>query len=161
MGAYKYLRKAGHNPTAAKQWSRQAVIKRIERPSDLYSARRLGYKAKQGFVLARVGIKKGRRRRHSPTKGRKPHAMGVFFTPSQSKQAIAERRANRKFPNLEILNSYKAGEDGRHNYYEIIMVDTHHPSIRTDKDVTIKDQRKRAFRGLTSAGRKGRGLRKR
>jgi large subunit ribosomal protein L15e len=76
-----------------------------------------------------------------------------------NKQAIAERRAARKFPILEVLNSYNVGRDGNYNYYEIILVDKHHPSIQNDRDVSwVVNQRRRAFRGLTSAGRKSRGL---
>ena len=161
MGAYKYIRKVWKKPSKdvrakSKLWARQAVVKRIERPTRLDRARSLGYKSKQGFVLARTRIAKGRRRRHSPTKGRKPHAMGIFFTPKQSLQAIAERRVARKFPNLEVLNSYHVGEDGKHNYYEVILIDMHHASAQKDKDLGIAGQRKRVFRGLTSASRKGR-----
>lgn len=143
----------------AKLWRKQPVVKRIGRPTKLARARSLGYKAKQGFVLARVRIKKGGRRKPSTRKGRKPRSMGVFFTTKQNKQAIAEKRAARKFPNLEILNSYKVGEDGKYHYFEVILVDKHHPVIKSDKSINwIVNQRRRAFRGLTSAGKKGRGF---
>lgn len=136
------------------------MIKRLDRPTKPSRARSLGYKAKQGFVMARVRIKKGGRRRPSPRKGRKPRSIGVFYNPEQRKQAIAEKRVARKFPNTEILNSYKVGEDGKYHYFEVILVDTSHPVIKSDKSINwIVGQRRRAFRGLTSAGRKGRGLR--
>ncbi|MCX6815285.1 MAG: 50S ribosomal protein L15e, partial [Candidatus Aenigmarchaeota archaeon] len=132
---------------------------RIDHPTRLDKAHALGYKSKQGFILARVRIGKGRRRRPSPTKGRKPRSIGVFFTPKMNLQAIAERRTARKFPNLEVLNSYSVGRDGMYNYYEVILVDKNHPAIKKDKDVGwIVHQRKRVFRGLTSAGKKSRGL---
>jgi large subunit ribosomal protein L15e len=164
MALYRYMQKAWKKPTKemrqkVRAWRRQPVIKRIEHPTRLDRARSLGYKAKQGFVLARVRIRKGMRRRQSPMKGRKPRSLGVFYTPKMNKQAIAERRVARKFPNLEVLNSYMVGRDGNYNYYEIILVDKHHPSIAKDKDVSwIVNQRRRAFRGLTSAGKKSRGL---
>jgi large subunit ribosomal protein L15e len=140
-------------------WARQSVVKRIDRPTRLDKARMLGYKSKQGFALARVRIKKGGRRRPSPTKGRKPRSIGVFYTPKMNKQAIAERRVARKFLNLEVLNSYYVGESGTHQFYEVILVDKNHPAIKKDKDVGwIVSQRKRVFRGLTSAGKKSRGL---
>ncbi len=143
----------------AKEWRRQSVIKRLERPTRPDRARSLGYKAKQGFVMARIRIKKGGRRKPSVRKGRKPRSLGVFFNPKQSKQANAERRTVRVFPNLEVLNSYYVGEDGKYKYYEVILVDKSHPVIKNDKGINwILNQRRRAFRGLTSASRKGRGL---
>lgn len=140
-------------------WRRQPVIKRLDRPTKPDRARRLGYKAKQGFVVARVRIKKGGRRKPSTRKGRKPRSMGVFFNPKQNKQAIAEKRVARKFMNLEVLNSYLIGQDGKYHYFEVILVDKSHPVIKKDKDINwIVNQRRRAFRGLTSAGKKSRGL---
>ncbi len=140
-------------------WSSKPVVQRVERPTRRDRARSLGYKSKQGFVIARTRIKKGRRRRPSPTKGRKPRSIGVWFTPKMNKKAIAERRVARKFPNLEVLNSYYVGETGTHEFYEVILVDKNHPAIKSDKDVGwIVNHRKRVFRGLTSAGKRSRGL---
>jgi large subunit ribosomal protein L15e len=162
MALYKYIQKTWKKPTKeikqkVRLWSHQAVVKKLERPTRLDRARSLGYKSKQGFVLARVRIKKGMRRRPTPMKGRKPRSMGLFYTPKMNKRAIAERRVARKFPNLEVLNSYSVGDSGTHEFYEVILVDTHHPSIRKDKDINwILTQRRRAFRGLTSAGKSSR-----
>ena len=142
-----------------KQIVMEHVVSRVDKPSDIKKARRIGYKAKQGFVVARVRIKKGMRRRPSPTKGRKPGNIGVFFNPGQSRQAIAEKRAARKFPNLEVLNSYSIGETGTHKFFEVIMIDPKHASIRNDSHYKwITQNRKRVFRGRTSVARKGRGL---
>ena len=139
------------------KWSKDPVSKRIEKPSRFDRARSLGYKAKQGFVLTRTRIRKGGRKRPAIRKGRKPKKSGMFFTPSQSLQAIAEKRVARKFPNLEVLNSYYAGESGTHRFYEIILVDPNHPIIKSDKKINwICHQRKRVFRGLTSAAKKSR-----
>ncbi len=164
MGLYKYIQKSWKVPTKEikqkpRLWSHQSVVKKIERPTRLDRAHSLGYKSKQGFVLARVRIKKGGRRRPTPMKGRKPRSMGLFFTPKMSKRGIAERRVARKFPNLEVLNSYFVGETGTHEFYETILIDKHHPSIQKDKDINwIVNKRRRVFRGLTSAGKKSRGL---
>lgn len=142
-----------------KLWRRQPVIKRLERPTRLDKAHALGYKAKQGFVMVRTRIKKGGRRRPSLHKGRKPRSIGVFSTTKQNKQSLAEKRVAGKFPNLEILNSYYIGEDGKYKFYEIILVDKHHPSIKSDPSINwIVNQRRRVFHGRTSAGKKGRGL---
>lgn len=140
-------------------WNRQNVIERIARPTKPSRARSLGYKAKQGFVVARVRIKKGGRRKPSTRKGRKPKSSGVFFTPEASRQAIAERRVADKFQNLEVVNSYYVGEDGKHKFFEVILADPHHPAIRKDPERNwILNRRRRAYRGLTSAARKSRGL---
>src|SRR3989338_7173858 len=144
-----------------KLWRRQPVIKTLNGPTKPARARALGYKAKQGFVVARTRIKKGGRRRPTIRKGRKPRSMGLFFTTKQNKQSIAEKRVAGKYPNLEVLNSYKVGEDGKYHYFEIILVDKHHPVIKSDKTINwITTQRSRVFRGRTSAGKRSRGLRR-
>jgi len=118
------------------RWRRQPSIARMERPTRLDRARRLGYKAKKGFVIARVRIRRGGRRKPRPRMGRRPKRMGVSkYTPAKSLKLIAEERAARKFPNLEVLNSYWVWEDGTSKWFEIIMVDPHNPSIRSDKNV--------------------------
>jgi large subunit ribosomal protein L15e len=90
--------------------------------------------------------------------------MGVKkFKPAKSLKLIAEERAARKFPNLEVLNSYWVGEDGRSKWFEVIMVDPSHPVIKADKDINWicqKQHHRRVFRGLTSAGKKVRSLRR-
>lgn len=142
------------------KWRKQGSIERLERPSRLGKARTLGYKAKQGYCVVRVSIKKGGRTRPKIRKGRKPTNIGrMFFTTSRSKRAISENRAVRKYPNMEVLNSYYAGEDGQNKYYEVILIDTAHPAIKNDSNISwITSQRRRSFRGITPAGRKSRGL---
>lgn len=144
------------------EWRKQHTVERIDKPTRLDRARTLGYKAKQGFVLARVRVRKGgRRRRLYGRKGRKPSKAGlVHFSFGKSKQQIAEEKAARKFVNCEVLNSYPVGEDGRYKWFEVIMVDPNHPNIINDPKINwILRQRRRVFRGLTSSGKKSRGLR--
>jgi large subunit ribosomal protein L15e len=90
--------------------------------------------------------------------------MGMHkITPAKSLQWIAEERASRRRPNQEVLNSYWVGQDGRHKWYEVILVDPHHPAIESDKDISwisTGRHRGRAERGKTSAARRSRGLRK-
>lgn len=146
------------------QWRREGAVVRIERPTRLDRARRLGYKAKQGVVLVRVRVRKGARRKERPNKGRRPKRMGVSkITPAKSWQLIAEERAQRKFPNLEVLGSYKVGDDSVYQWYEVIFLDPFHPAVKNDKEfrwIAEKQHKKRVHRGLTSAGKKVRGLRK-
>ena len=172
--AYKYIAKAWAKPSNSYvkellrqrliQWRKQPAMTRIEKPTRLDRARKLGYKAKQGFVMARVKVRRGGLRKKRPKAGRRPKRMGVKkFKPAKSLRLIAEERTARKFPNLEVLNSYWVGEDGRSKWFEVIMVDPHHPVIKADENVNWicqKQHRGRAFRGLTSAGKKVRGLRR-
>jgi large subunit ribosomal protein L15e len=117
-------------------WRRQPSIVRVEKPTRLDRARRLGYKAKKGFVVARVRVRRGGRRKSRPKMGRRQKRMGVAkITPAKSIKLIAEERAARKYPNLEVLSSYWVWEDGVSKWYEIIMVDPNSPSIKSDKDV--------------------------
>ena len=89
-------------------------------------------------------------------------AMGVNrYTTGKNLQWIAEERVQRKFPNMQVLNSYKMYSDGRHWYYEVIIVDPNHPVIKSDPKINWicePAHKKRVTRGLTAAGKKGRGL---
>jgi len=145
------------------EWRKQPAIVRVEKPTRIDKARKLGYKAKQGYVIARVRVRKGGSpRRLYGRGGRKPSKAGlVKFTAKKSDRWIAEERAARKFPNLEVLNSYQVGEDGQYKWFEVIMVDPHHPNIKNDPKINWickGANRRRVFRGLTSAGKKARGL---
>jgi large subunit ribosomal protein L15e len=172
--AYKYIAEAWTKPEKSfvdelmrqrlMLWRRQPAITRVEKPTRLDRARKLGYKAKQGFIIVRVRVRRGGLRKKRPRAGRRPKRMGVKkFKHAKSMRLIAEERAARKFPNLEALNSYWTGEDGRSKWFEVIMVDPHHPAIDSDRDINWigeKQHRKRVFRGLTSAGKKVRSLRR-
>ena len=75
---------------------------------------------------------------------------------------IAEQRAERKYSNLIVLNSYEIGKDGQHYFFEIILIDPQRQEIQNDKTInwiTKSKNKKRAMRGLTSAAKKSRGLR--
>ena len=58
-------------------WRKQNAITRIDRPSRLERARRLGYKAKQGIVVVRMRVGTGGMRKQRPTGGRRPKHLGV------------------------------------------------------------------------------------
>lgn len=139
------------------EWRKGGSVERVSKPTNITRARELGYKAKQGFVVARVKVGRGRRKRPKPDLGRKPSKSGRFFSPGKSLQRIAEEKASTKFPNLEVLNSYWVGEDGSFKYFEVLLFDVSHPVMKADRFISsIIGQRGRAYRGLTSAGKKGR-----
>jgi large subunit ribosomal protein L15e len=143
---YAYVRDAWKDPDSTyvqelrwerlQEWRKEGSVTKIRRPTRIDRARSLGYKAKQGMGKNKI-------------------------TGGMSIQRIAEERAGRKFPNLEVLNSYWVGEDGRSKWYEVILVDPSHPVIISDKNlnwICSSAQKGRAQRGKTSAGRKGRGM---
>jgi len=145
------------------EWRAGPSFVRVDRPLRLDRARALGYKAKQGVVVVRARVRRGGLRKQRFVQGRVPSKMGVNkITMRQNTQSIAEVRVSKHFPNLEVLNSYWVGEDGKHHYYEVILLDPYHPSIESDKDlgwITQANARNRVLRGKTSAGQKHRGLR--
>lgn len=173
MGIYKYIRKAWAKPRETMgvqyrnllvQWRREPVTVRIERPTRLDRARSLGYRAKQGIIMVRQCVKRGGHRREDWHGGRRSTNMSARKNLQLNFQAIAERRANAKYKNCEVLNSYLVGQDGRQAWYEIILIDTKHPVILNDhalQGLALPANRGRAYRGLTSSQRKTRGLRRR
>jgi large subunit ribosomal protein L15e len=140
------------------------TVKRVERPTNLPRARALGYKAKQGYIVAVIKVRRGTMRKLRPKMGRKPGNLGVNkITTKKSLQWIAEERVAKKYPNLQVLNSYKIGADGRSHFYEVILVDPNHPVIQADPKINWiceRHNRGRVYRGLSSAGKKTRGLHK-
>ena len=172
---YSHVREAWKDPDEGQvrqlqwerkqRWRNEPSIKRIERPTRIDRARSLGYKAKQGIVLARAAVRKGTARKSRFRKGRRSKRQGVNRIGRRKNiQRIAEERVSRKYPNLRVLNSYWVGEDGSQKWYEVILVDPNHPAIQSDDDLNwICDDAhtNRAMRGLTSAGKGNRGLRNR
>lgn len=172
QAAYKYIRDAWKKPDKSFQsanwhrliaWRAGESFTRVEKPLRLDRARALGYKAKPGFVIVRARVRRGGLRKTRFDGGRVPSKMGVLkITQKKSIQWIAEERAQKRFPNLQVLNSYWVGEDGLHKYFEVILVDAHHPAIQNDNEynwLADPSNKKRVLRGKTSAGQKTRGLR--
>lgn len=155
MGMYKYIKQAFEQEYKDRsmilrkritEWRKLGTVTRIERPTNLARARSLGYKAKEGIVMARVAVGRGSRKRPHPWGGRKPAKNVAYLSPGKSLQRQAEEKAARVFRNLEIVNSYWVGQDGVKKYFEVIMADRKlMPGVKG-----------RAFRGLTSAAKKGR-----
>jgi len=174
MGAYKYLEELWKKKQSdvlrfllrIRCWELRALpaVHRAYRPTRPDKARRLGYKAKQGFVIYRARVRRGGRKRPNP-KGivyGKPANQGILQLKWQrSHQSKAEERVGKRCGNLRVLNSYWINQDARHKYYEVILVDPFHTAIRNDPRInwiTKPVFKHRELRGLTTAGRKNRGL---
>ena len=166
MGAYRYIResfqqsyKSGSEAYKGRvhEWRAGPSLERIEAPTNVARARELGYKAKQGVVVVRAKVRKGKRMREKNKGGRKPSKSGRFFSRKKSLQSIAEERAAAKYRNCEVVNSYFVGEDGVFKFFEVILADRS-LGATANRYAGVIAQRGRAFRGLTSSGRKHRGL---
>ncbi|HTY44022.1 MAG TPA: 50S ribosomal protein L15e [Patescibacteria group bacterium] len=169
-GMYHYIGQAWKKPDTATlrnrmtEWRKSDSLTKVEKPLRLDRARALGYKAKKGFVVIRVKLKRGGHKRPRPNKGRRSKRMHTNKNLVMNYRGIAEQRVAKKYRNLEVLNSYQIGKDGVNYFFEVIAVDTQRPEIKNDRTINWiakKENRRRALRGLTSAAKKSRGLRHR
>ncbi|KAJ5157092.1 uncharacterized protein N7482_008192 [Penicillium canariense] len=142
------------------------AIHRASRPSRPDKARRLGYKAKQGYVVYRIRVRRGGRKRPAPkgaTYG-KPTNHGINQLKYQrALRATAEERVGRRCANLRVLNSYWINQDSTYKYFEVICVDPQHKAIRRDARINWicnPVHKHREARGLTATGKKSRGINK-
>ncbi len=167
-GMYHYIKEAWKKPDAKMlrdrmtEWRKENVFTKVDKPLRLDRARNLGYKDKKGFVVIRVRVRRGGHKRSRPSKGRRSKRMHINKNLKMSYRWIAEQRVSKKFPNLEVLNSYNLGKDGMNYFYEVICVDPSRPEIKNDENlqwIAKSENKGRPERGLTSAGKSSRGLR--
>ncbi len=120
-------------------WRTEPTINRIERPSRLDRARKLGYKAKQGITVVRIRVGRGGMRKQRPVAGRRPKHIGVVrIKQGISMRKVAERRVGEKYPNMEVMGSYYLHKDGMYYWFEVILADPSHPAISKDKEMRGK-----------------------
>lgn len=125
-------------------WRKQDAMTRIERPSRIQRARRLGYKAKQGIVTIRMRVGRGGMRKQRPRGGRRPKHLGVTRIKADiNMKTVAENRVMEKHPNMKLLGSYFVYKDGMHYWFEVILADPNHRRISHDKEL-----RKRVLAGI-------------
>lgn len=173
MGAYKYLNELYKNKQSdalrfllrvrAWEYRQLPALVRVIHPARPEKARRLGYKAKQGFVVYRIRVKRGMRKRPYPggNPSGKPASAGIHVTQKKSLQTIAEARAGKRLGALRLLSSYWVNQDAKYKWYEVVFVDPMHEAIRMDPSINWIANAKhkhREMRGKTSAGRRSRGL---
>ncbi len=168
MGYYKYASENYDQPKEKLdelwqqrlvEWRDEGAVEKIDNPTRIPKARRLGYKSKNGLTMVRAKVNKGGTKRPRLDAGRKPKNAGQSkYSRKKSKQVITEERVSKKFSNLEVLDSYWVAEDGNRSWFEVILVDPDHPEIQSDDDLKwIADDRDRAERGVTPASKKSRG----
>lgn len=166
MGATKYLQQLWNSDAIRPiiknymiRWRKEPVIVKLERPTRIDRARSLGYKAKNGFLIARIRIGRGGRKRMKFKGGRRSKHMRRRKVLDMNYQWVAEGRVARAFPNCEVLNSYYLAKDGNHYWFEVILVDPE--IVKNYKEsgwLSNKSNLGRVFHGKTSAGRRSRGL---
>jgi len=117
-------------------WRKQDAVTRIEKPSRILRARRLGYKAKQGIIVIRMRVGTGGMRKKRPTGGRRPKHLGVTrIKAAVNMKQVADRRVLERYPNMALLGSYFIYKDGMHYWFEVILADPSHPRIIKDKEL--------------------------
>ena len=135
-----WLKMLKENPMELRQraviWRNQNAVTRVEKPSRIARARRLGYKAKQGIIVVRMRVGTGGMRKERPRGGRRPKHLGVTKIKADvSMKQVAERRVLERYPNMKLLGSYFLYKDGMHYWFEIILADPSHPRIAKDKEI--------------------------
>jgi large subunit ribosomal protein L15e len=128
------------NPMELRQravvWRNQNAVTRVEKPSRIARARRLGYKAKQGIIVIRMRVGTGGMRKQRPRSGRRPKHLGVTKIKADvSMKQVSERRVLERYPNMKLLGSYFLYKDGMHYWFEVILADPSHPRIAKDKEI--------------------------
>ena len=81
MGSYTHIEKTFQSEYKERneiikrrvsQWREEPAVARVQRPTNIARARKLGYKAKEGVIIARVKVEKGLRKRIKQRGGRHP-----------------------------------------------------------------------------------------
>uniref|UniRef100_A0A9J7YDB8 Ribosomal protein L15 n=1 Tax=Cyprinus carpio carpio TaxID=630221 RepID=A0A9J7YDB8_CYPCA len=118
MGAYKYMQELWRKKQSdvmrfllrvrCWQYRQLSALHRAPRPTRPDKARRLGYKAKQGYVIYRIRVRRGGRKRPVPkgaTYGKPVHHGVNQIKFARSLQSVAEERAGRHCGGLRVLRS--------------------------------------------------------
>lgn len=119
MGAYKYVEELWRKKQSdvlrfllrVRCWEYRQLkaITRCTQPTRPDKARRMGYKAKQGYVIYRVRVRRGGRKK-PVSKGivyGKPASQGICgLKAARNLRSVAEERVGRKCGALRVLNSY-------------------------------------------------------
>eukprot|EP00666_Eupelagonemidae_sp_cell4sb_P008027 gene8027-17402_t len=131
MGAYTYMNEVWKKKQSevlryiqrvrAWEFRHQSRLERITRPTRPEKAHKMGYKRKLGYVMFRVRVRRGGRKR--PVAGGicygKPKTAGVNqLKNKKNTQSIAEEKVGRAYGNIRVINSYWVNEDGTYKWYE-------------------------------------------
>ncbi|MDD5331446.1 MAG: 50S ribosomal protein L15e [Candidatus Nanoarchaeia archaeon] len=166
MGYLKYINELYKKPQANLKallrerlisWRKGNSVVRVDNPTRIDKARALGYKAKEGYIIIRVRLPRGGRKRERVMGGRRSRAQRRKKIVAKSYQWVAEERANKKYVNCEVIGSYEILRDGLYYWYEVILVDRVQVSKYPGMEWVAYEQG-RVYRGKSPAARKSRGL---
>uniref|UniRef100_A0A2K6TWF6 Ribosomal protein L15 n=1 Tax=Saimiri boliviensis boliviensis TaxID=39432 RepID=A0A2K6TWF6_SAIBB len=159
MGAYKYIQE----PRRKKQSDAMSFLLRCHQLSALYrapcptwpdQAHRLGYKAKQVYVIYRIRICHGGRK--SPVLKDASYGKPARHGVNQLKFA----RTGRHCGAVRGLSSYWVGEDSTYKFFEVILIDPFYKAIRRNPDtqwITKPVHKHREMGALTPSRGLGKG----
>ena len=99
-------------------------VQRVNRPKRADKASELGYKSKEGYYVYHVRVRRGGRRKVTAS------LLTSESRVQRSHQLMAESRALRHVRTLKILDSYWVSQDGTYKYFEVLMVDPGHPTVK-------------------------------
>ena len=135
MGAYKYMEEIWKKKQSdvmrflmrVRCWEFRQVkgFVRLSHPSRPEKARKLGFKAKQGYAVFRQRVRRGGRKRPVPkgiVNGKPVHQGITQLKAVRNLQSVAEERAARKASNMRVLNSYWVAQDAQYKYFEVITL---------------------------------------
>ncbi|XP_036895431.1 60S ribosomal protein L15-like [Sturnira hondurensis] len=146
------------------QYCQLSALHRATHPTRPDKACRLGYKAKQGYVIYQICVCHGGHKCPVPkgmTYGKPVHHGVDQLKFAQSLQSVAEEQAGYHCGALRVLNSNRVGEDSTYKFFEVILIDPFHKAIRRNPDnqwITKPIHKHRETRGLTSVVHKSHGL---
>ncbi|ERE68542.1 60S ribosomal protein L15-like protein [Cricetulus griseus] len=156
MGAYKYMQQLGRKKQSKVmrfllrvcfwQYRRLSVLHRALSHTGPDKVQRLGYKAKQGYVIYRIRVCRGGRKCPVPkgaTHGKPVHHGVNQLKFARSLQSVAEERVGCHCGALRVLNSYWNGEDSTYKCFEVILIDPFHKAIRRNPDTQTSPQAQR------------------
>uniref|UniRef100_A0A8D0QSV8 Ribosomal protein L15 n=1 Tax=Sus scrofa TaxID=9823 RepID=A0A8D0QSV8_PIG len=159
MGAYKYIQELWRKKQSdimcfllqvrCWQYHQLCAFHRAPCPTRPDRASRLGYKAKEGYVIYRICVHRGGRKCPVPkgaTNGKPVHHGVNQLKFAQSLQSVAEERAGHHCGVLKVLNSYWVGEDSMYKF-----IDSFHKAVRRNPDtqwITKPVHKHREIRGL-------------
>ncbi len=130
MGARKYITKSFRNSVKKRtiEYKNRIIsyrkadkkIVKIDKPTNPVRAKTLGFKQSKDYLVYRLTVRKGMRARPKPDQGRKPGKSRKFKEPGFSWKDYAENTLMKYRNNLEIVGSYKVGEDGDTSFFEVL-----------------------------------------
>ncbi|CAK6448332.1 unnamed protein product [Pipistrellus nathusii] len=147
MGAYKFIQELWRKKqldvirfllrVRCWQYHQLSALHRAPRPTRPDKACRLGYKAKQGYIIYRIRVRCGGHKRPVPkgaTYGKPVHHGVNQLKFARSLQSVAEERDGHHCGALRVLNFYWVGEDSTYEFLEVSLIDPFHKAIRRNPD---------------------------